>query len=224
MKRTDLEHIIRAAGDITGERELVIIGSQAILGQFPNAPEALLGSREADVYFPGRPELAQKVEGAIGELSRFDDTHGFYAGSADDRTPTLPQEWRTRLIPIVNANTNGITGWCLEVHDIAVAKYAAGTQERPPLHHGAVDQRDDPAQDHAHAARHNTTRPGTKNAIVGKSTQRRERNTADWTPRRPPGTRCKKQRKNSKQAAKELKPPRSGTSRKQGAKSNRERE
>ena len=129
MKLTDLEHIIRAAGEIAGQRELVIIGSQAILGQFPNAPEALLQSREADVYFPGQPELAQKVEGAIGELSPFDDTHGYYAGSADDRTSTLPPGWRKRLIPIGNPNTNGITGWCLEVHDIAVAKYAAGREK-----------------------------------------------------------------------------------------------
>ena len=129
MKRIDLEHIIRAAGDVTGMREMVIIGSQAILGQFPDAPDAVLESREADVYFPGRPELAQKVEGAIGELSHFDHTHGYYAGSADDRTPTLPQGWRERLIPIENANTNGITGWCLEVHDITVSKYAAGREK-----------------------------------------------------------------------------------------------
>ena len=31
MKRTDLEHIIRAAGGITGARQIVVIGSQAIL-------------------------------------------------------------------------------------------------------------------------------------------------------------------------------------------------
>jgi len=33
MKRSELEHLIRAAGRIAGERELVVIGSQAILGQ-----------------------------------------------------------------------------------------------------------------------------------------------------------------------------------------------
>jgi len=35
MRRSELEHLIRAAGRIAGERELVIIGSQAVLGQFP---------------------------------------------------------------------------------------------------------------------------------------------------------------------------------------------
>lgn len=38
MRRQDLEHIIRAAADVTGDREIVVIGSQAILGQHPDAP------------------------------------------------------------------------------------------------------------------------------------------------------------------------------------------
>jgi hypothetical protein len=37
MRRSGLEHLIRAAGRIADEHELVIIGSQAILGQFPYA-------------------------------------------------------------------------------------------------------------------------------------------------------------------------------------------
>ena len=48
MKRTELEHIIRAAGAITDQTELVVIGSQAILGHYPGAPERLLGSNEAE--------------------------------------------------------------------------------------------------------------------------------------------------------------------------------
>ena len=129
MKRTELEHIIRAAGAITDQTELVVIGSQAILGQYPDAPERLLGSNEADIYFPGRADLAEMVEGAIGELSRFEETFGYYAGSAADRTATLPAGWQGRLVAIDNANTNGVTGWCLEVHDIAVSKYAAGREK-----------------------------------------------------------------------------------------------
>ena len=223
MKRTDLEHIIRAAGDITGERELVIIGSQAILGQFPNAPEALLGSREADVYFPGRPELAQKVEGAIGELSRFDDTHGFYAGSADDRTPTLPQEWRTRLIPIVNANTNGITGWCLEVHDIAVAKYAAGRKK--DHRYITVLWTKGMIQLKTMLTRLDTTPldPVRKTQLLARVRSDANAYGGLDTPETT-GNAMQEAAKELKQAAKELKPPRSGTSRKQGAKSNRERE
>ena len=50
MTRQQLEHIIRAAAGISGTlKRFVIIGSQAILGQFPNAPDELLVSREADI-------------------------------------------------------------------------------------------------------------------------------------------------------------------------------
>ena len=50
MQRPQLEHIIRAAVGITGVTEIVVIGSQAVLGQFPNAPANLLVSIEADVF------------------------------------------------------------------------------------------------------------------------------------------------------------------------------
>ena len=46
MKRIDLEHIIRAAAEIADDTEIIVIGSQAILGSFPNAPEILLISME----------------------------------------------------------------------------------------------------------------------------------------------------------------------------------
>ena len=59
MRRSDLEHLIRAAGRIAGERELIIIGSQSVLGQFPDAPVALLkivrGRIERD--FSGKPRV-----------------------------------------------------------------------------------------------------------------------------------------------------------------------
>ena len=57
MKREHLEHLIRAAAKITGERELIVIRSQAILGEHPDAPEGLLRSDEADLYVPRRPEI-----------------------------------------------------------------------------------------------------------------------------------------------------------------------
>jgi hypothetical protein len=36
MTREELEHIIRASGDITGQYEFIIVGSQAILGPVPS--------------------------------------------------------------------------------------------------------------------------------------------------------------------------------------------
>lgn len=44
MTRAELEHLIRAASTITDDDEILVIGSQAILGQFPDAPPSLLAS------------------------------------------------------------------------------------------------------------------------------------------------------------------------------------
>ena len=74
MTRRDLEHIIRAAADVTRQRHLIIIGSQAILGQYPNAPEALLVSMEADLYAPDAPELSDFIDGALGPDTLFGKT------------------------------------------------------------------------------------------------------------------------------------------------------
>ena len=129
MDRQQLEHIIRAAADITKERHFIIIGSQAILGQYPNAPAPLLLSMEADLYPPARVELSELIEGNIGRDSRFDDTYGYHADGVSPTTASLPKGWAERLTPICNANTNGSTGWCIDVHDLAIAKYAAGREK-----------------------------------------------------------------------------------------------
>jgi len=129
MKRRDLEHIIRAASDIADDDTIVIIGSQSILAQFPDAPSALLVSDEADVYPLHFPERSDLVDGCIGEGSPFHDTYGYYAQGVGPETAELPDGWRERAVPIRNANTRGATGLCLEVHDLLVAKAIAGREK-----------------------------------------------------------------------------------------------
>jgi hypothetical protein len=129
MKRSELEHLIRAAGRIARVRELVVIGSQAILGGFPDAPAALCRSMECDLYPRSRPDLADKVDGAIGEGSRFHEQYGYYAQGVGPDTATLPRGWQRRLVRVENANTGGYAGLCLEVHDLALSKYAAGREK-----------------------------------------------------------------------------------------------
>ena len=125
MQRSELEHLIRASGEISGDDEIIIIGSQAILGQFPDAPLSLLVSMEADIYPKNRPERADHVDGAIGEGSPFHELHGYYAQGVGVSTATLPAGWQSRLVSVRNENTNGVTGLCLEAHDLAVSKLVA---------------------------------------------------------------------------------------------------
>ncbi len=129
MNRASLEHILRAAAAITNERDIVVVGSQAILAQFPNAPDVLLSSIEADVFPRAEPAKSILIDGAIGELSAFHQTFGYYAHGVDETTATLPPGWQDRLVPIRNENTGGATGWCLEVHDLAASKLVAGREK-----------------------------------------------------------------------------------------------
>ena len=107
MKRIDLEHIIRAAAEIADDTEIIVIGSQAILGSFPNAPEILLISMEADVYPKNHPERSDLIDGSIGELSPFHDEFGYYAQGVDETTAILPDGWKDRLVLVRNENTRG---------------------------------------------------------------------------------------------------------------------
>jgi hypothetical protein len=84
MRRVDLAHLIRASADIAQDDEIVVVDSQAILGQFPDAPPELCVSVEADVYPKNRPELSDVIDGSIGEGSPFHRTFGYYAQGVDE--------------------------------------------------------------------------------------------------------------------------------------------
>ncbi|MGH7436579.1 MAG: DUF6036 family nucleotidyltransferase [Polyangiaceae bacterium] len=129
MKRRELEHVFRTASDIADDEEIVVIGSQAILGQYPDAPEELCVSTEADLYPKNRPERSDLIDGSIGEGSPFHSTYGHYAQGVGVETATLPDGWQERLVPVRNANTRGATGLCLEAHDLVLSKYVAAREK-----------------------------------------------------------------------------------------------
>lgn len=130
MRREELEHLIRAAGAISGSRRIIVIGSQAILGQFPHrAPARATLSMEADLLPIDAPDMAELLTGSLGELSPFHDTFGYFGDGVSLRTARLPRNWQDRLIKIDNPNTNGFVGLCLEVHDLLISKYFAGREK-----------------------------------------------------------------------------------------------
>ncbi|HEY3820868.1 MAG TPA: DUF6036 family nucleotidyltransferase [Polyangiaceae bacterium] len=129
MTRAQLEHVIRAAADIADDDEIIVLGSQSILGQHPDAPAELCVSAEADVYPRNKPERSDLVDGSIGEGSPFHDTYGYYAQGVGETTAVLPAGWKERLVPVRNANTRGATGWCLDAHDLVLSKHFAGREK-----------------------------------------------------------------------------------------------
>ena len=126
MTRDQLEHAIRAACDVAEDSEVWVFGSQAILGEFPDAPEDLRASVEVDMQPKNRPDKADFVDGALGELSQFYKTYDFYVHGLLIDGSAFPQGWEHRATPVVGEiSTRGKIGWCVEIHDLAASKLAA---------------------------------------------------------------------------------------------------
>lgn len=138
MRRDQLEHAIRAACQIIGRDEVIVVGSQSILGTYDEAalPPAATRSVEVDILpiaetAEETERLADMIEGVAGELSPFEQLHGFGIDGVDLSTCALPDGWRDRLVCVRNANTATpkgepqFIGWCLDKEDLCVAKLCA---------------------------------------------------------------------------------------------------
>jgi hypothetical protein len=138
MRRDQLEHAIRTACQIIGRPEVIVVGSQAILGTFREDELPLRATMSAEVDIlpiadsnEETAELADRIEGVAGEFSPFEELHGFSIDGVDLTTSSLPEGWRGRLVKVQNANTAGpgggpqFTGWCLDKEDLCVAKLCA---------------------------------------------------------------------------------------------------
>jgi hypothetical protein len=130
MKREQLEHVLRAASRIIEQRDLLVVGSAAILGSHDEAelPIAATRSDEADLAplddLDGSRSMA--IEGALGAGSQFHDQFGYYADGVSLDTAILGPGWRDRLVLFDPPGAEPGRGWCLEPHDLAAAKLVAG--------------------------------------------------------------------------------------------------
>jgi hypothetical protein len=189
MRREELEHVIRAAATVAGENEIVVVGSQAILGQFPHAPDALLFSQEADVYPRERPERAIEIDGAMGDGSQFHETFGYYAHGVGPETAKAPTGWEGRLVPVrvpllAGHDDAEATGWCMEAHDLVLAKLTAGRERdmkfaEEAIRHGIVQPQEllRRVQDLPLDSRHQQHVRSLLKSVIAKTAQRQSR----WT-------------------------------------------
>ena len=124
MKKQQLDHVLRAAGRITGEKQFVIIGSQSLHGRYPGLPDAIQLSANVDLIAARRAEQTALLS-EIGLASPFHQEFGYYADPLDITTATLPRGWKGRLVNLPPGDTDGVRGLCLDPHDLAIAKYVA---------------------------------------------------------------------------------------------------
>ena len=124
MKKQHLEHLLRAAGKIVGDNQFIVIGSQSLHGKYPDLADDLCVSFEADLISKNRPKETDMLN-SIGIDSPFHQEFGFYADPVDINTAVLPKGWQGRLVNFESPATEGVTGLCLEPHDLAISKYVA---------------------------------------------------------------------------------------------------
>ena len=138
MRRDQLEHAIRTACQIIEASEVIVVGSQAILATYSEdeLPPAATMSVEVDILpiaadNTETARLADLIEGVAGELSPFEQLHGYSIDGVDLETSALPSGWRDRPVRMQNANTAApsgqprFAGWCLDKEDLCVAKLCA---------------------------------------------------------------------------------------------------
>lgn len=128
MTYEELMHAIRAAADVAGVTELFVFGSQAVLLRLPNAPVDLRQSVELDVAVLAHPELTDRIDGLLGEESRFHSTYGYYVHGVDLAAAILPMGWEQRLTTDTFENGR-VRVTSPELHDLAASKLAAGREK-----------------------------------------------------------------------------------------------
>ena len=156
MNLTQLRHVIFELGERFDVRVVYIVGSSAVLASIP-APEAdeLVATRDVDVALPaGAPISIDRIDFVVGEGSDFDQQHGYYAQGVALTTPTYAPG---RLAPAhVAIRVGKVTANCMELHDLALAKYGAGREKDLAF-----------------------TRPGRNRRLVARRTDRAARCRAD---------------------------------------------
>jgi hypothetical protein len=128
----DLDRAIRAISRHFNTDQTFIIGSQAILVSWPEAPISVNMSIEIDAY-PGNAreweaefgdvEASEEINALFGEGSPFAEQFGFYIDGVDERTATLPSDWRDRAVKRVIADDGKrLTAIAPALPDLVVSK------------------------------------------------------------------------------------------------------
>lgn len=130
LSLTELLDALNRCATLTGEREFVVVGSQALLGSFPNSPKALRTSQDIDLFAKSgaTAEVTKRIYAAYGPESEFEKQAGFYIEPVGEWTmmTSLPG-WEDRLVK-VDAD-GGAIGWCISPLDIAYNKAEAGREK-----------------------------------------------------------------------------------------------
>jgi len=134
VNRSQLEHILRAAGAAPGHRRFVLVGSAAVFAWRESVSPTLALSREADIFadtddMDEIERVADELDGVLGQASTFDASFGYYCDGVGAETAVLPRQWRDRAVVFETPATGGVSALAPEPDDLGLAKLAAGREK-----------------------------------------------------------------------------------------------
>ena len=128
MRKPKLDHLLRAASEVTGHKRFVLVGSTVVVVRCRNIPGDMLLTPEADLYVPGVPDvedLSDAIEANIGQGSAFHRQFGYYCDGVSPGTSVMPIDWEDRSSLYAGEGCPGVTAIVPDPNDVALAKVVA---------------------------------------------------------------------------------------------------
>lgn len=126
MNPEQLQRLVEATEKLLGPERIVVMGSSAFLGSFPEAASIseIETSRDVDLLLsPSSEENARIAFEALGEGRTFSKKFGVHVDILrPDAAELLPKGWEDRLLPLDKSRII----FCLDAHDVGIAKLLAG--------------------------------------------------------------------------------------------------
>lgn len=127
MTLAALQHLLRSATALAGDRRFFVLGSASLLASFPELgdPNSMLAATyDADLCPEPFDELTGvMLDEALGENRAYFRRHGYHADILKDSTlQTLPTGWRERLVAVPDCPA----AFALEASDLAAVKLLVG--------------------------------------------------------------------------------------------------
>jgi hypothetical protein len=127
LRRSDIDHILRASASLSGRSRFVMIGTGAVIATARHIPATMMQTQEIDIYAEDTADvelISDLIDGSIGRYSQFHRTFGYYGDGVSPRTAVMPLDWRSRAVEYVTPDGLA-TAVCPSADDIAVAKLCA---------------------------------------------------------------------------------------------------
>ena len=130
MRVDELRDLARRAANVTGYRQILVLGSQAVHGALPDAdlPAITTMSEEADLAVVGdvSGETPHMIEASFGMGSPYHQSFGVHADGIALSEVALPDGWegrvRTQQIDDGADVDNPVTLLFPEIHDLCASK------------------------------------------------------------------------------------------------------